>query len=341
MPLSEREKVIIATTVTGYISNIFLESLEDFLLLPLALRSLLLPEQKDCIDNKFQHNISLIHDYMEPWFGAVTPENREEFIALCKTIILNRIEYFEGLSDIEKNRYICEQVNYKQEISENQAKMRSATPPEEGFESHVISEQEMIRQMQETGDPQEFNMTFLPEPVPQTDPSFYTQNPRTFFSPYPSAITEQVHFNNWTMTNDTRTHGYDATPYEHTAHPNRERTYKNNDGQCIEQISIHGLTDDSYSVSLLTSWDWMIRQQFIEALHNADIHQTTPGVRVYPGSTSPNFIISVTSDTVHDILGKIFSVIDTLEGEESINELMKSELIQSLEQFISPTPSIR
>jgi hypothetical protein len=85
----------------------------------------------------------------------------------------------------------------------------------------------------------------------------------------------------------------------------------------------------------------MIRQQFIVALHNVDIHQTTPGVRVYPGATSPNFIISLTSETVHDILAKIYAVIDALEGEESLNELMKSELIQSLEQFISPTPTIR
>jgi hypothetical protein len=39
-------------------------------------------------------------------------------------------------------------------------------------------------------------------------------------------------------------------------------------------------------------------------------------------------------------LEKIFRVTDALEGENSINDAMKEEIFQSLQQFISPAPRI-
>lgn len=345
MPLSEQEKTIIATTITGYISNISVEYPEDFLALTRALRSLLDPELENSMDTELRDRVSSTRDYMQPWFGAVSPENREEFISLCKAIILNRIEHFEHLSNTEKLSYINAQANYKQQVNENQTRMNRASPPVVGSEAHVISEQEMIRQMQErfiaesrATTTREFLLSNWPYIRDVPAPIFHSQSLHTLFSSEPPRRTETVNFGNWTRTYDTWEHGYDATPYERAPHRNRERTYTNNNIQYIEGLSISGLTDGSYSVSLETNWDSSIRERFTEALNNNGINQTTPGVRVFPGFGTSLLIMSVTKETINDVFEKIFAVIDTLEGEHSINEDMKFELFQSLQQFISSAP---
>lgn len=153
--------------------------------------------------------------------------------------------------------------------------------------------------------------------------------------------TEPLNFGNWTKTYDTWESGNDSTPYERAPHLNRKRTYTNNSIRCIDSISINGYTNGHYCVSMQTPWDSSIKQRFIEALNNNGIDQTTHGVSMFPNISASMLIIRVTTETINDVFEKVFSVIDALEGENSVNEAMKSELFQSLQQFISPTPRIR
>ena len=350
MPLSEREKTIIATTITGYISNIYVESPEDFLPLTRALQSLLTPELEDSIDTELRDSVTLIRDYMEPWFGAVALENREEFISLCKAIILNRIEYLEHLSNTEKRRYINDQANYRQQVNENHARMNRSSPPDVGSEAHVISEQAMLREMQErftseiiTATTREFLLSnwpvILDYAVPTPMPHYQTRH--TLFASEPPRRTEPLNFGNWTREYDTWERAYDSTPYESTPHLNRNRTYTNNSIQYIDSISISGYTDGHYCVGMKSNWDSSVIQRFKEALNNNGINQTTSGVNIFPSTTAPMLIIRVTTETINDVLDNVFRAISALEGEYSVNEAMKAEIFQSLEQSLSSTPRIR
>jgi hypothetical protein len=348
MPLSEREKTIIATTITGYISNISVESPEDFLPLTRALQSLLVPQLEDPIDTELRDRVTLIHDYMEPWFGAVVPENREEFISLCKAIILNRIEYFANLSNTEKLSYINDQTNYRQQVNESQTRMSRASPPEVGSEAHVISDQAMLREMQdrfivEIGATTTRNFLLSNWPVlrdPIQTPIFHSQSRHLLFASEPPRRTEPVNFGNWTRSSDTWECGYDSTPHERAPHRNRERTYTNNSIQYIDSIYISGYTDGHYCIGMKSNWDSSVVQRFKEALNHNGINQTTSGVAVFPSASAPMLILRVTTETIHDVLENVFRAIDALEGEHSVDEAMKSEIAQSLQQFISPIPRI-
>jgi len=343
MSLSEQEKTIVATTISGYISNISVESPENFSPLICALRSLLEPDLDAEMDTSLRDSITTISDYMEPWFGAVAPQNRDEFIALCKGVILNRIHFFEHLSSDDKLNYIDNQAIYRQQVTENQTLMSRASPPEAGSEAHVVSEQAMLREMQARFINTIGAMTteelvarawllFRDRPTPLTR--------QTFFLPEPPRRSEPLEFGCWTRTTDTWEHGYDATPHNASNHLNRKRHYKNNSSvQHINSISTNGYTNGEFCIYIDSDWDYAVRQRFIEALNNNDINQETPGVRVFPG-TSPILRVRVTTENIDDILEKIFRVTDVFEGENSINDAMKEEIFQSLQQFISPAPRI-
>lgn len=324
MPLSEQEKTIIANTITGYISDLVVGSHEDFLPLIRALRSLLVPVQQDSIHAKFRDHISAIRDYMEPWFGAVFPENREELISLCKDIIRNRIKYFESLSNLEKQNYVNEQAKDRQRARANLARMNSVTPPEEGSGAHVISDREIIRQIE--------------EPVRNLLSAIGINNPNrhTFFAPTTPSLPELDIVNNWTIIRDTWVEGYDEDPGWQAIHRIRDRTYININTQYIEKIFISGLSDGSHTIGLGTKWEKSIVDKFISELKIRGIEQSTPGIISYPNGNLGLFVIRVNAKTINDIFGKIFSVISVLDGENSINETMKSELLQSLMQFLNP-----
>ena len=382
MALTAREKTIIATTITGYISNIPVESSDDFSLLTEALQSVVNLGVGAQIDPKMQAGIATIQEYMEPWFGAVTPENREEFISFCHNIILNRIQYLERLSIPEKLEYVQDQSRYRQDVNERQARMSSVSPPEAGSEAHVISEIDMLRQIQAQLIPSDeaarqvwlqlvmrriwiqlvsasFN-GLMPEEHDMHDMmnraylntytplAFFREGPRPYFYnapiPRPPRI-EPVIYGHWTRVADSWDAGDDQIPFERATHSNRERLYRNNQNiQCVYQISINGYTDGHFKLRV-----WVPRptdtrlvrntaiRRFSEALIANGINENTPHIAYVPGRLADDHLtVDVSIEDIDDILRRVFTAIEQVEGVGSINDEMKTEIHQSLMQFLSP-----
>lgn len=149
MPISERDKITISNTISGYISNIPVHYLDDFFSVVSALQLIKNGVVENTSNLEIMGAMNTILNYMDPDFCAVSPENQDEFISLCNQIIDNRIQYFENLSSESKLSYINEQISYRNEVAVRQVAMNSATPPVEGSDAHVISEEEMLLQYQE------------------------------------------------------------------------------------------------------------------------------------------------------------------------------------------------
>ncbi|MFZ4076802.1 MAG: hypothetical protein ACOYKA_02335 [Legionellaceae bacterium] len=342
MALSERDKIIISNTMYGYISNIPVYTLDNFSALKEALRSLLEQECHVTIHPDMQAQITIIQDYMDPSFCAVRPEDRDEFLTFCHDIITNRIQYVDHLSEHDKQAYIDAQISYRTEVQEGQAHMRRASAPEVGSERHVISEEEHLRQLQERFRREEL-LTLLPfiRDIIRLTPSF--ANPHRFHTP-PRVRPEPVPFGGWTKQEDTWDVADDAHPYGRSSsvHRNRSRSYENNQRiQTIKNIAINGYTDGDVCICVQSSWDLLITQRFIESLNSNGIDSTTFGVRSFPSYANCSMLmIKLTADNMDEILEKIYRVVDALEGEHSVNEAMKTEIYQSVQQRILPPLSL-
>lgn len=342
MALSERDKIIISNTMYGYISNIPVYALDNFSALKDALESLLEQECRGTIHPDMQDQITIIEDYMDPSFGAVRPEDRDEFLTFCHDIITNRIQYVDRLSEDDKQAYIDAQISYRKEVQEGQDHMRRASAPQVGSDRHVISEEEHLRQLQERFRREEL-LTLLPfiRDIIRLTPSF--AHPHRFHTP-PRVQPEPATFGAWTKQEHTWDVADDARPYGRSSsvHRNRSRSYENNKSiQTIKSIVINGYTNGDVCVCVQSDYDSPISQRFIEALNRNGIDRTTFGVNVFPSFTNCSIlIIKLTADNMDEILEKIYRVVDVLEGEHSVNEAMKTEIYQSVQQRMLPMLSL-
>ncbi|MDF1645985.1 MAG: hypothetical protein P1U61_03240 [Legionellaceae bacterium] len=115
MALTDNDILAITSAVSGYISNMPAESVDDLQQLLDALGLLQRGGPMIEVAESMQAGIQAIREYMSPDFAYTTSENRVAFNAICQQVIAERIRHFESQLRNQLEYTLENQISLQQE----------------------------------------------------------------------------------------------------------------------------------------------------------------------------------------------------------------------------------
>jgi hypothetical protein len=135
-----------------YLDNIPVEKEQDFEIIAEALKSITEPTVSHTVPQNLAGRIKSLKEIIDnPDWYVQNSKLYDQFKEIIIGRVAAKINEVQNLSPEEKQKYIADQKKIKEVALANQEIMGTRRAPAPGSEAHVISEQQMLQEMQSQG----------------------------------------------------------------------------------------------------------------------------------------------------------------------------------------------